>query len=123
MATFDEIENGRPGVTARLAAAPSDVPDLHPNIATLYRKRVVQLTQALADHDDARPAAEELRLFIGEIVLTPASSAARCMPSCAASCSASSNSPKLTKKSDDVMTKRVAGPRNEFYHKSITVPV
>ncbi|MDG4879433.1 hypothetical protein P9273_30620 [Mesorhizobium sp. WSM4935] len=51
--------------------APTDVPDLHPNIATLYRKRVEQLTQALDDHEDGRPAAEALPSLIGEIVLTP----------------------------------------------------
>lgn len=47
------------------------MPDLHPNIATLYEKRVEQLTQALADHADGRSAAEALRSLIGQIVLTP----------------------------------------------------
>ncbi|CDX42955.1 hypothetical protein MPLSOD_50001 [Mesorhizobium sp. SOD10] len=51
--------------------APAAVANSHPNIATLYRKRVEQFTQALADHEDGRRAAEALRSLIGEIVLTP----------------------------------------------------
>lgn len=31
--------------------------------------------------------------------------------------------PDQNQKTDDVMTKGVAGPRNQFYHKSITAPV
>jgi uncharacterized small protein (DUF1192 family) len=65
------LERQKAEITGRLALALTDVPDLHPNIATLYRKRVEQLTQALDDHEDGRPAAEALRSLIGEIVLTP----------------------------------------------------
>ncbi|MDX8464926.1 hypothetical protein RFM26_04425 [Mesorhizobium sp. VK23B] len=70
-ARMGDLERQKAEITGRLALTPSDVPDLHPNIATLYRKRVEQLTQALADHEDGRPAAEALRSLIGEIVLTP----------------------------------------------------
>ncbi|MBZ9846843.1 hypothetical protein LB565_02380 [Mesorhizobium sp. CA14] len=68
---MEDLERQKAEIIARLALAPTDVPDLHPNIAALYRKRVDQLTQAFADHDDGRPAAEALRSLIGEIVLTP----------------------------------------------------
>lgn len=67
----EDLERQKAEITGRVALAPTDVPDLHPNIATLYRKRVEQLTQALDDHEDGRPAAEALRSLIGEIVLTP----------------------------------------------------
>ncbi|CDX20088.1 Recombinase (fragment) [Mesorhizobium sp. ORS 3324] len=70
-ARMEDLKRQKAEISARLAAAPTDVPDLHPNIATLYRKRVERFTQALTDHDDGRLAAEALRSLIGKIVLTP----------------------------------------------------
>ncbi|TPI36303.1 hypothetical protein FJW07_21920 [Mesorhizobium sp. B3-1-9] len=68
---MEDLERQKAETAERLAVAPTDVPDLHPSTATLYRRRVEQFTQALADHEDGRPAAEALRSLIGEIVLTP----------------------------------------------------
>lgn len=70
-ARMDDLERQKAEIAARMAQAPADVPDVHPNIANLYRLRVERLTEALSDRDDGRQAAEALRSLIGEIVLTP----------------------------------------------------
>ena len=68
---MDDLERQRADITACLAQTPADIPDVHPNIANLYRLRVERLTEALTDPEGGRQAAEALRLLIGEIVLTP----------------------------------------------------
>ncbi|MCD4512201.1 recombinase family protein [Brucella pseudogrignonensis] len=70
-ARMDELERQKAEIAARMTQAPADVPDVHPNIANLYRLRVERLTEALNDPDGGRQAAEALRSLIGEIVLTP----------------------------------------------------
>ena len=70
-ARMDDLERQKADITARLSQARDDIPDIHPNIANLYRLRVERLTEALNDPDGGRQAAEALRSLIGEIVLTP----------------------------------------------------
>lgn len=70
-ARIDELERQKAEITQRLSEAPADIPDMHPNIANVYRKNVGRFTEALADPDGGREAAEALRSLIGEIVLTP----------------------------------------------------
>lgn len=70
-ARMDDLERQKADITARLSKSPDDIPDIHPNIANLYRLRVERLTEALNDPDGGRQAAEALRSLIGEIVLTP----------------------------------------------------
>ncbi|WP_316228319.1 MULTISPECIES: recombinase family protein [unclassified Bradyrhizobium] len=70
-ARMDELERQKAEITARLSQAPADVPDMHPNIANVYRKNVARFTEALTDSDGGREAAEALRSLIGEIVLNP----------------------------------------------------
>ncbi|HEY0123232.1 MAG TPA: recombinase family protein [Rhizobium sp.] len=70
-ARMEELERQKAEIAARMAKAPADVPDVHPNIANLYRLRIERLTEALSDPDGGRQAAEALRSLIGEIVLTP----------------------------------------------------
>jgi site-specific DNA recombinase len=70
-ARMDDLERQKVEINARLSQAPTNVPDLHPNIANLYRLRVERLTEALNDPDGGRQAAEALRSLIGEIRLTP----------------------------------------------------
>lgn len=124
-ARMEDLERQKAEITARRAVAPTDVPDLHPNIATLYKKRVEQFTQSLADHEDGRQAAEALRSLIGEIVLTPGVKRGEVHAELRGELFGILEfaKPDQNQKSDDVMTKGVAGPRNQFYHKSITVPV
>jgi len=66
-----EPERDKAEIIARMVQAPADVPDVHPNIANVYRRNVERFTEALNDPDGGREAAETLRSLIGEIVLTP----------------------------------------------------
>ncbi|MDZ5696693.1 hypothetical protein [Chelativorans sp. M5D2P16] len=68
-----------------MAEAPADIPDVHPNIASVYAARVAAFAEALNDPDGGRQAAEELRSLIGEVGLSPGNGAARYMPNYAAS--------------------------------------
>ncbi|MEF2074403.1 recombinase family protein, partial [Consotaella aegiceratis] len=70
-ARMNELEREKAEIIARMAQAPADVPDVHPNIANIYRRNVERFTEALNDPDGGREAAEALRSLIGEIVLTP----------------------------------------------------
>ncbi|WP_241693567.1 recombinase family protein [Caulobacter sp. SSI4214] len=66
-----ELENEVAAIEAALAEAPRDVPDIHPNIAELYRRKVERLTEALADPDNRTEAATALRGLIEKVVVTP----------------------------------------------------
>jgi len=63
MAAIEDMERQKTEILARLAEAPEDVPDVHPNIAEIYRARVLHLAEALAD--------PELQMEAAEVVLTP----------------------------------------------------
>lgn len=56
---------------AKLAEPVADLPDLHPNIAELYRRKVERLSEALSQPEECNEAAEALRAVIKEIILTP----------------------------------------------------
>jgi len=115
-ARMEDLERQKAEITARLAMAPTDVPDLHPNIATLYKKRVEQFTQALTDHEDGRPAAEALRSLIGAIVLTPGDKRGEVHAELRGELFGILEfaRPEQNREADDVMTKGVAGPRNQI---------
>jgi len=70
-ARMDELERQRAEITQRLSKVPADIPDIHPNIADVYRRNVARFTEALIDPDGGREAADALRSLIGEIVLNP----------------------------------------------------
>lgn len=70
-ARMEELERQKVEIMARLAEAPADMPDIHPNIANVYRARVVTFAEALNDPDGGREAAAALRSLIGEVVLLP----------------------------------------------------
>lgn len=84
-ARIDELERQKSEITERLAQAPADIPDLHPNIADIYSKNVVRFSEAVDDPDGGREAAQALRSLIGEVVLSPARSAVKSRLSYAAS--------------------------------------
>ena len=44
----------------RLAAVPADIPDIHPNIAIVYRRKVERLAAALADPRDRAEGADAI---------------------------------------------------------------
>ena len=70
-ARMDELERQKAEITARMADAPADMPDVHPNVAANYRRNVVRFAEALNDPDGGRQAAEMLRSLIGEVTVTP----------------------------------------------------
>jgi hypothetical protein len=86
---IDAIKSGVPGVAvkdemtalearriellAQLQAAPPPMPRLHPNLAKLYRQKVMNLAKALNEEDTRLEAAECLRELIEEIRLVPKS--------------------------------------------------
>jgi site-specific DNA recombinase len=58
-------------IEARLAEAPADLPDLHPNIAEHYRAKVIRLAEALAEPESNGEAREDIRSLVGEVAITP----------------------------------------------------
>jgi len=62
-----ELEARQDEIAGRLSAAPVDIPDIHPNIAIVYRRKV----ERLADPRDRDEAADAIRGLIERIVLTP----------------------------------------------------
>jgi site-specific DNA recombinase len=65
------LEARRLELLAQLEAAPPPMPRLHPNLAELYRQKVVNLAEALNEEDTRLEAAECLRELIEEIRLVP----------------------------------------------------
>lgn len=70
-ARMDELERQKVEIAARMAGAPADVPDVHPNVAANYSRNVARFAEALNDPDGGREAAEALRSLIGEVIVTP----------------------------------------------------
>jgi site-specific DNA recombinase len=70
-ARMGELESQKAEIKARLAAAPADIPDVHPNIAELYRAKVIRLVETLTDPESNGEAREDIRSLVGEVVLTP----------------------------------------------------
>ena len=66
-----ELETRQDELAERLAAAPADLPDIHPNIAGIYRRKVARLADALNHPDDRDEAATAIRGLIARIVLSP----------------------------------------------------
>lgn len=58
-------------ITAQLAEAPADVPDVHPGIAEIYKRKVERLTETLADPETRLDASCDIRSLVGKIVLHP----------------------------------------------------
>jgi site-specific DNA recombinase len=52
-----------------LAREPADVPDIHPNVSGIYRKKVERLTEALNNPEDRNEAAEAIRAQRGRETL------------------------------------------------------
>lgn len=70
-ARMEELERRKAEIAERMAQASADLPDVHPNVANIYRPKVATFTKALDDPDGGREAAEALRSLIGDVVLTP----------------------------------------------------
>ena len=70
-ARMAELEREKADITSRLAEAPQDVPDIHPGIAEIYKRKVAKLTETLRDPDTRLDASSDLRALVGRIVLHP----------------------------------------------------
>ena len=66
-----ELEARQDELHERLSAAPADLPDIHPNIKDVYRRKVERLAEALDHAEDRDAAASAIRGLIERIVLTP----------------------------------------------------
>ncbi len=72
-AELRELERRQETLRAEMAAAetPEPMPDLHPDMPALYRRRVQALEDALADPVTAAVAAEALRALVDAILVFP----------------------------------------------------
>ncbi len=71
-ARMSELEQQRAEIEKRLAEAPADLPDVHPNIAEHYRAKVIRLAETLAEPEsNGEEACEDIRSLVGEVVITP----------------------------------------------------
>ena len=61
------LETRRIDLLGQLESAPPPMPRLHPNLAELYRKKVMNLAEALNEEDARLEAAECIRELIEEI--------------------------------------------------------
>jgi hypothetical protein len=66
-----ELAQQKAEIETRLAEAPADLPDVHPNIAEHYRAKVIRLAETLEEPESNGEAREDIRSLIGEVVITP----------------------------------------------------
>lgn len=70
-ARMAELERDKAEITARMTEAPRDIPDIHPGIAEIYRRKVAHLVETLDDPETRLDASSDIRSLIGKIVLAP----------------------------------------------------
>jgi len=70
-ARMAELEREKAEITARLAEAPADIPDVHPGIAEVYKRKVARFAETLGDPDTRLDASSDIRSLVGRIVLHP----------------------------------------------------
>ena len=68
-ARMAELEREKAEITARLAEAPAGIPDVHPGIAEIYKRKVTGLTETLKDPQARLDASADIRSLVGKIVL------------------------------------------------------
>jgi site-specific DNA recombinase len=68
---LDEFEQRKIMLEADIAGAPTSTPRLHPNLAEVYRQKVANLQQALADPTARTEALEILRGLIERVAVGP----------------------------------------------------
>lgn len=70
-ARMAELERRKGEIEARLRDTPPDLPDVNPNVAEMYRRKVTRLAETLADSQANQEATAAIRSLIGDVVLTP----------------------------------------------------
>jgi site-specific DNA recombinase len=68
---MEQLERQKADLVARLAEVPADVPDIHPSVSGIYRKKVERLTEALNAPENRVEATEAIRGPIEKITLRP----------------------------------------------------
>ncbi len=114
---MEDLERRKAEILARMEQAPEDVPDIHPNIAEIYKAKVTQLSEALADPELRDQAAEAFRALVDEVVLEPGD---KCGEVNATLRGEVMNildivAGRKTRSRSQVITKDVASPRNHLY--------
>ncbi len=66
-----KLEVRKAELNDRLATAPLELPDIHPNVSGVYRRKVGRLAKALGKPEERDAAAAAIRGLIDGIVLTP----------------------------------------------------
>jgi site-specific DNA recombinase len=69
-----ELESREEELQTSLAMAPAVVPEIHPNVAELYKRKVERLSDALADPSERDDAFHVIRGLIDQIVVSPGAS-------------------------------------------------
>ncbi|HEY6395189.1 MAG TPA: hypothetical protein VIX12_07195, partial [Candidatus Binataceae bacterium] len=64
MMRLRELEAKQDELTQRLSRAPVDIPDIHPNVAGIYRRKVERLAEALQRPRERDEAADAIRALI-----------------------------------------------------------
>jgi hypothetical protein len=65
------LEAQEDAIRARPAEGPAGTPDIHPNIAEIYRAKVSRLAEALNNPAERDEAADPIRGLIERVTLTP----------------------------------------------------
>jgi site-specific DNA recombinase len=118
-ARMAELEQQKANTTARLALEVPPLPDVNPNIADIYRRKVVHLTDALNDPQTNQEASMALRSLIGDIVLTPGAKRGEVLATLRGALmsildfAAERNAPRTAL--SRVITNAVASPRNHLF--------
>ena len=66
-----KLEARKEELNDRRATVPAKIPDIHPNVAGVYRRKVARLATALGKPEERDAAAAAIRSLIDGIVLTP----------------------------------------------------
>src|SRR5258705_2004191 len=116
-ARMSELEQQKAEIEKRLADAPADMPDVHPNIAEHYRAKVILLAETLAEPESNGEAREDIRSLIGEVVITPGEKRGESHATLRGELMAildlaagRRGAPKT-----EIITNALAGPRNQFH--------
>ncbi|MGE0008733.1 MAG: hypothetical protein AB7S92_24525 [Parvibaculaceae bacterium] len=72
-----ELEARQDELTERLSRVPVDIPDIHPNVAGIYRQKAERLAEALQRPQERDEAADAIRALIDRITLTPCAQSRR----------------------------------------------
>jgi site-specific DNA recombinase len=72
-ARLRELEAREDELNARLSQVPTDIPDIHPNVSEIYRRKVERLAIALRQPQERDEAAEAIRALVERITLSPGS--------------------------------------------------